>query len=125
MTRRADDAHQGGLWEFPGGKVEAGEAVSVALERELAEELGIRVRVARPLVRVRHDYGDRRVLLDVWRVDAWEGDPHGQEDQALKWLPPGGLRDLPMPAADVPVVTAVDLPDAYLITPAPGAGVMR
>lgn len=68
IARRADTQHQGGLWEFPGGKVEDGEAVQAALSRELQEELGIVVSAARPLIKVQHDYPDKQVLLDVWEV---------------------------------------------------------
>ncbi|PTT03442.1 NUDIX domain-containing protein, partial [Pseudomonas sp. HMWF006] len=66
IARRADTQHQGGLWEFPGGKVEADESVETALARELHEELGIVVGAARPLIKVHHDYPDKQVLLDVW-----------------------------------------------------------
>ncbi len=120
VARRFDHAHQGGLWEFPGGKVEAAESPRVALARELDEELGVGVEAARPLIRVRHDYADVRVLLDVWRVTTWSGRIHGREGQSLKWLAAHALRELPMPAADEPVVTALRLPERYLITPSPG-----
>ena len=121
VARRFDHAHQGGLWEFPGGKVEVGEDVRAGLSRELTEELGITVDTARPLIRVRHDYPDRSVLLDVWRVTSWRGRIHGREGQELEWLAAEALPELPMPAADVPIVRAVRLPDRYLITPSPGA----
>src|SRR3954465_8084222 len=62
IARRADTQHQGGLWEFPGGKVEPGEAVEAALARELQEELGITVEAARPLIKVTHDYPDKQIL---------------------------------------------------------------
>ena len=84
IARRADTQHQGGLWEFPGGKVEEGEAVEVALARELREELGIEVTGSRPLIKVSHDYPDKQVLLDVREVDAFTGEPHGAEGQP--WL---------------------------------------
>ncbi len=116
LARRHDHAHQGGLWEFPGGKCEAGETPQTALVRELREELGIEVAACRPLIRVAHDYGDRRVKLHVFRVAAWEGEPRGLEDQPLAWVAPAALGDYPMPAADRPVVTALRLPDTCLIT---------
>lgn len=117
IARRPDDKHQGGLWEFPGGKVEAGEAVEAALARELEEELGIRVKAARPLIQVHHDYPDKQVLLDVWQVDAFEGEPHGAEGQPLAWVAPRQLPNYEFPAANLPIVAAARLPDRYLITP--------
>jgi len=118
IARRHDDAHQGGLWEFPGGKCEQGEAIESALARELHEELGVTVLAHRPLIRVAHEYADRKVLLDVHLVQQWRGEPHGREGQPLAWVSPGQLDGYPMPAADVPIVRALQLPDRYLITPA-------
>lgn len=125
VTRRARDAHQGGLWEFPGGKLEPGESAREALARELDEELGIVPSDARPLIRVAYDYADRRVLLDVWEVERWRGRPGGREGQALRWVAPDVLRELELPAADVPIVAAVRLPELYLITPEPYADCRR
>ena len=120
LARRPQDAHQGGLWEFPGGKLEPGEGVPEALERELGEELGIVPEDPRPLIRVTHDYPDRRVLLDVWEVERWQGEASGREGQALSWVAPERLPQLALPAADVAIVAAVRLPDLYLVTPEPG-----
>lgn len=120
VARRPDHLHQGGLWEFPGGKVEAGEAVEAALVRELEEELGITPTQARPLIRIPHDYGDRKVLLDVWRVKRFTGQPYGREGQAIRWVEVDALADLSFPAANVPIVAAARLPDHCLITPEPG-----
>ncbi|WP_435605951.1 Nudix family hydrolase [Pseudomonas knackmussii] len=117
IARRPDDKHQGGLWEFPGGKVEEGEPVQAALARELEEELGIRVQQARPLIRVAHDYPDKQVLLDVWEVSAFNGEPHGAEGQPLAWVSPRELPDYDFPAANRPIVQAARLPERYLITP--------
>jgi len=125
LARRHDDSHQGGLWEFPGGKLEERESIADGLRRELLEELGIEVISHRPLIRITHHYPDRSVLLDVHRVDAWRGDPHGREGQPLAWVPVASLRDYPMPAADVPIVTALQLPSRYLITPPRLDGVAR
>ncbi|KAF1051256.1 MAG: 8-oxo-dGTP diphosphatase [Stenotrophomonas maltophilia] len=117
IARRPEDKHQGGLWEFPGGKVEADEPVEAALSRELQEELGIRVERARPLIRIAHDYPDKSVLLDVWEVSAFSGEPHGAEGQPLAWVRPRELGDYEFPAANAPIVQAARLPDRYLITP--------
>ncbi|VXD02702.1 conserved hypothetical protein [Pseudomonas sp. 8Z] len=117
IARRPQDKHQGGLWEFPGGKVEEGEAVSVALARELEEELAIRPTVARPLIQIRHDYPDKQVLLDVWEVTAFTGEPHGAEGQPLAWVSERQLLGYEFPAANKPIVAAARLPERYLITP--------
>src|SRR5579862_3473762 len=77
-----------GFWEFPGGKLEPGEPAFDALQRELHEELGIRVRHAYRLQRFTHRYPEREVELDVWRVTAWEGTPASQEGQRLEWVSP-------------------------------------
>jgi 8-oxo-dGTP diphosphatase len=117
IAKRSDDQHQGGLWEFPGGKVEAGESVQSALVRELKEELGIQVEASHPLIQVRHDYPDKSVLLDVWEVTAFLGEPRGLEGQPLKWVSSRQLPDYEFPAANIPIVKAARLPRAYLITP--------
>jgi 8-oxo-dGTP diphosphatase len=117
LARRAKGAHQGGLWEFPGGKVEPAESAGEALRRELREEIAIEVRAHRPLIRVRHAYADRTVVLDVHRVTSWSGEAIGLEGQPLAWVALGDLDRYPMPAADRPIVTAIRLPDTYVITP--------
>jgi 8-oxo-dGTP diphosphatase len=122
VSRRPGHVHQGGLWEFPGGKLESGEDVGAGLQRELYEELGITMQSARPLIRVRHDYPDKAVLLDVWRVDVFDGEPSGREGQAMEWVEIGDLRDYRFPVANEPIIKAVQLPDRYLITPEPYPG---
>ena len=104
ITRRPDHVHQGGLWEFPGGKVEIDEAVETALQREFEEELGIVVLAAESWLRVRHAYPDKTVLLDVWRVTAWSGEPRGREGQPLRWTSFMRLADFVFPAADEPII---------------------
>ncbi|MGD2117470.1 MAG: Nudix family hydrolase [Chromatiales bacterium] len=117
IQQRAADSHQGGLWEFPGGKLEAGESLSQALTREIHEELGIRVLAHQPLIQIRHDYGDRHVLLDVHLVNQWQGEVSAMEQQPLHWAEPDKLVEFDMPAADRPIVTALQLPCSYVITP--------
>ena len=179
--RRMRKSSQGGLWEFPGGKVEAGESARQALARELQEELGISVVSARPLIRIRHHYheslhggrsrhlapstdeqvsraqdalerpsrdvhgctsvarsrmleatdtsrtlrsrssmhGEKIVLLNVWRVDAFAGEPFGREGQPVEWVAIKDLIQRDYPAANWPIVNAVRLPSRYLITPEP------
>ncbi len=116
ISRRPPGVHQGGLWEFPGGKLEPGEAPAEALHREIMEELGVRVISHRPLIKVIHRYSDREVLLDVYRVTDSTGQPRGREGQPLSWCAPLDLNNYPMPAADRPIISALRLPPAYVIT---------
>ena len=104
VTRRAPDAHQGGLWEFPGGKVEADETLLEALTRELREELGVSVEAAEALMVLEHDYGDKQVRLDVHRVTRWSGEPRGLEGQPLAWQRPEKLQNWTFPAANRPIL---------------------
>ena len=104
VAKRADDAHQGGLWEFPGGKVESHESVDVALARELHEELDIKVSAASPVMQISHDYSDKKVLLDIWKVDDYSGIPMGREGQAIQWLAIEELEDFQFPKANEAIV---------------------
>jgi len=121
IARRPDHLHQGGLWEFPGGKVEAHETVEEALRRELQEELAITIGSAVPLISVRHAYPDRQIRLEVFRVDRFDGEPAGMLGQAFEWVKPDGLTHYPFPAANRPVVTAARLPDCLGIVDINGA----
>jgi 8-oxo-dGTP diphosphatase len=108
LARRAEGAHQGGLWEFPGGKVEPGESLHAALTRELREELGIEPGRTTPLLEIRHDYGDKAVLLDVHVVWDFAGTPCGLEQQPLAWVAAAELGNYEFPAANVPIVRALE-----------------
>jgi 8-oxo-dGTP diphosphatase len=107
ITRRASQAHQGDLWEFPGGKVEAGESLSTALTRELREELGIAVGRTSALLEVHHDYGDKAVLLDVHVVWEYSGEARPLERQPMAWVTPQELTLYAFPAANLPIVAAL------------------
>ncbi len=120
VARRPDRAHLGGLREFPGGKLRPGESRRDGLVRELAEELGVRVLSARPLIWVEHRYPDRDIVLDVWSVESYTGAPHGREGQQVEWRDPRSLDAADFPPADAPVLTALRLPRRYLVTPEPG-----
>lgn len=115
LTQRAKHAYQGGLWEFPGGKLKGDETVPQALQRELFEEVGISVRTARPLIKINHQYPDLRVLLDVWQVNDFSGIAQACEGQAMRWVRPAQLKQFTFPAANLPIVTAARLPDRYAI----------
>jgi 8-oxo-dGTP diphosphatase len=109
-----------GAWEFPGGKVHAGETRRAALARELDEELGITLEAAKPLIRYLHRYPDLEVDLDAWRVTRWRGELHGREGQAVDWHAPCDLSEIGLLSADAVIVNALRLPLQVLVTP-PGA----
>lgn len=125
LSKRLAHVHQGGLWEFPGGKLEDGENIQQGLRRELQEELGITPAYARPLIRILHDYADKSVLLDVWRVERIKGVPRGLEGQQIQWVPVDQLSCYAFPAANQPIINALGLPECYLITPEPGSETAR
>ena len=115
IAKRPAHAHQGDLWEFPGGKLEPGETAEQALRRELKEELDIEVEAASPLIGIRHAYPDRLVRLSVWRVERFSGIPRGAQGQPLRWVAPDRLPGFPFPAANRPIITAARLGDRYAI----------
>lgn len=107
IAKRAEHLHQGGLWEFPGGKVEADETVSDALVRELYEELGIQVISASPFMVIEHQYSDKRVKLDVWLVTEFEGNALGREQQPIEWVNPQQLIQFDFPDANKPILERI------------------
>lgn len=106
MAQRPEGKALAGLWEFPGGKVEPGERPEETLIRELAEEVGITVKepCLAPLTFASHAYPDFHLLMPLYICRRWEGIPQSREAQALRWVRPGALRDLPMPPADLPLI---------------------
>ena len=106
ITQRPVGRSMAGLWEFPGGKVEAGEAPETTIIRELKEELGIIVKETclAPLTFASHAYADFHLLMPLYVCRRWEGLPTPQEGQALTWIRPNRLKDYPMPPADIPLI---------------------
>lgn len=106
IAQRPQGKALAGLWEFPGGKVEAGETPEETLIRELEEELGVRTRVPclAPLTFASHTYDDFHLLMPLYVCRRFEGTAHGREGQAVKWVRPKALRDYPMPPADEPLI---------------------
>lgn len=108
IAKRPNHLHQGGLWEFPGGKVSSGEAIEHALARELFEELGISDIQAEPLMHILYDYTDKKVYLDIWIIHQFNGQAKGKEGQQCEWV---NLQDLlssqsqyQFPAANQPIL---------------------
>ena len=106
LQQRPEGKVMAGLWEFPGGKVAAGETPEAALIRELGEELAIDTvqSCLAPFSFASHAYDDFHLLMPLFVCRVWQGTPVGQEGQALRWARPREMRDLPMPAADRPLV---------------------
>jgi mutator protein MutT len=111
IAQRPPGTHLAGGWEFPGGKLEPGEERAAGLARELREELGIVITTPRPLIRVRHAYPTREVLLDMWVVTRYQGEPQGLDEQALRWCAQDDLPAANLLPADKPIVAALRLPE--------------
>ena len=107
IARRANNAHQGGLWEFPGGKKESGEMPKDALYRELEEELGIQTKAHEPLIKLSHDYGDKVVELDVYKVTKFSGTAHGAEGQETRWVKLQDIHNYDFPEANKAIIEAL------------------
>ena len=106
IAQRPEGKNMAGLWEFPGGKIEADESPESALIRELHEELGIAVKEAclAPFTFASHSYPNFRLLMPLYVCRRWDGIPQARHHAGLKWVRPKDLRDYPMPAADLPFI---------------------
>lgn len=116
IALRPSHKHQGDLWEFPGGKIEAGESAESALRRELSEELGVIVRHSVPLVNVPFSYSDKEVQLEVREVLSFDGEPRGNEGQVVRWVELHELDNYRFPAANASIIKAILLPDLVCVT---------
>lgn len=115
LTKRLANAHQGGKWEFPGGKVEQGETVAQALARELKEEVDIEVLSCQPLITINHDYGDKKVCLEVFVVDNFIGEPIAQEGQDQSWFTLEKFETLDFPKANEAIIAKLIARDSLLL----------
>jgi mutator protein MutT len=114
IAQRVAGKPHAGAWEFPGGKLEQGEERLGGLARELREELGISIGLPRPLIRVSHEYPNGRVLLDVWTIRRFSGEPRGLDGQLLRWCPRRDLKDANLLPADRPIVAVLTLPEVLI-----------
>jgi len=110
IAQRPAGKHLAGGWEFPGGKLQPGEERRAGLARELLEEIGITIATPRPLMRIRHSYSYGDVLLDIWVVRSYSGEPQSLDAQALRWCTHEQLAAAELLPADRPIVAALRLP---------------
>ena len=118
IAQRPAGKHLAGGWEFPGGKLDPGEDRRAGLARELREELGISLSTPRPLIRVRHAYDYGEVLIDMWVVRHYRGEPRGLDGQELRWCTQEELEATELLPADGPIVAALRLPERLTVTEA-------
>jgi mutator protein MutT len=115
IAQRTPGKHMAGSWEFPGGKLEAGESRVAGVARELREELGIIISAPRPLMRLRHVYPHVEVLLDVWVIRHFSGEPAGLDGQALRWCAQEELAAVGLLPADKPIIAMLRLPEILTV----------
>lgn len=116
IAKRRQCSHQGGLWEFPGGKVEENESAFQALQREIFEEVAISIHKAIPLIRIPYHYSDKSVLLDVWLVEDFTGEAFAKEEQEICWVEQNDFSSYDFPLANKSIISAISLPDKYMIS---------
>ena len=107
ITKRPDDKHKGGFWEFPGGKVESGETIEQAIVRELDEEVGIQVREQSLFEHLEYDYPEKSLKFDFISVTRFDNTPYGKEGQQGVWVPVCELADYAFPEANMPILRRV------------------
>ena len=117
IALRPNHKDQGGLWEFPGGKKEETETIESALEREFAEELNIKLKSYFPLLKIKHNYEEVSVLLDVWMITDYIGIPEGLEGQRVEWRSLKSLECTDFPAANKKIIRTIKLPKFLPVTP--------
>lgn len=117
IAKRPPHVRQPGLWEFPGGKVEANESIPQAIVREFQEEIAITVLAWRPLIKTYYRYPDETVLLHVYLITEYQGQAYGNEGQEIRWVSIADLKNYDCPRASRAIINALQLPDYYVITP--------
>jgi 8-oxo-dGTP diphosphatase len=116
IAKRPPHKHQGDLWEFPGGKVEQGENVFAALQRELKEELALNIYSARSYLQIRHCYPDKNIFLDIFKVTDFSGQARGCEGQEVRWITLDQIENFEFPKANTKIVKALKVPELLSIT---------
>ena len=115
ISQRPENVHLGGLWEFPGGKLEAGESFKSALRRELYEEVGISIAAIKKIIDYSFAYADRNIFFQVFKVLTYRGNVDAKENQVLKWIDKEQLRSEDFPPANKAILKAIRLPPEYMI----------
>ena len=113
VAYRSENKDQGGLWEFPGGKKEKDETIESALEREFLEEIGIQLKSYSPMLKIKHDYKEYSVVLDVWMITEYSKIPVGAEGQAIEWRKVQSLNFKDFPEANKNIIRLLKLRGAY------------